>query len=185
MPLVHVSDASLGRDVTPPVARIAPMLAPDGRVVRGARARHRRLRAQERLHRRRHRPVRRHRLHARRLHRRRRARRRSRARRVDAVALLQRRLEDRRRRPRRGPRHRLPHDRDRAGVQRLPRDDRRIVRRPARRPHRGEPAEPGPRRNADGAVEQVRLDGADHRQQERDGRRLLHALRRLGRWVRA
>jgi NAD+ synthase (glutamine-hydrolysing) len=28
MPLVHVSDASLGRDVTPPVARIAPKLPP-------------------------------------------------------------------------------------------------------------------------------------------------------------
>jgi NAD+ synthase (glutamine-hydrolysing) len=28
MPLVHVSDASLGRDVTPPAARIAPKLAP-------------------------------------------------------------------------------------------------------------------------------------------------------------
>ena len=80
--------------------------------------------------------------------------------------------------------HRLPHDRDRAGVQRVPRHDRRVVRRQARRPHRGEPAEPGPWRNADGAVEQVRLDGADHRQQERDGRRLLHALRRLGRRVR-
>ena len=28
MPLVHVSDGSLGRDITPPVARIAPKLAP-------------------------------------------------------------------------------------------------------------------------------------------------------------
>ena len=37
---------------------------------------------------------------------------------------------------------------------------------------------------ADGAVEQVRLAGAHHRQQERDGRRLLHALRRHGRRLR-
>ena len=37
---------------------------------------------------------------------------------------------------------------------------------------------------AHGAVEQVRLDGAHHRQQERDGGRLLHALRRLGRRLR-
>ncbi len=59
-----------------------------------------------------------------------------------------------------------------------------VVRRQARRSHRGEPAEPGSRRHADGAVEQVRLDGVDHRQQERDGRRLLHAVRRLGRWLR-
>ena len=37
---------------------------------------------------------------------------------------------------------------------------------------------------ADGAVERVRLDGADHRQQERDGGRLLHDLRRLRRRLR-
>ena len=34
------------------------------------------------------------------------------------------------------------------------------------------------------AVQQVRLDGADHRQQERDGHRLRHPLRRHGRRVR-
>ena len=42
---------------------------------------------------------------------------------------------------------------------------------PRARPHRGEPAEPHPGRAPDGAVQQVRLAGADHRQQERDGRR--------------
>ena len=41
-----------------------------------------------------------------------------------------------------------------------------------------------PRPGADGAVERVRLDGAHHRQQERDGGRLLHDLRRLGRRLR-
>ena len=36
----------------------------------------------------------------------------------------------------------------------------------------------------DDDVEQVRLARAHHRQQERDGHRLLHALRRHGRWLR-
>ena len=45
---------------------------------------------------------------------------------------------------------------------------------------RGEHPGPHPRHAADGAVEQVRLDRADHRQQERDGDRLLHAVRRHG-----
>ena len=71
------------------------------RAVRRAGARHPRLLPQERLHRRRDRAVGRHRLDDRRLHRRRRARRRPRARRVDAVALLQRPLEVRRRAARR------------------------------------------------------------------------------------
>ena len=50
---------------------------------------------------------------------------------------------------------------------------------PAAGPDVREPAEPVPRPAADGAVERVRLDGAHHRQQERDGGRLLHDLRRL------
>ena len=77
------------------------------RGLRGARARHARLRAQERLHRRPDRPVGRHRLVARRRDRGRRARRRARARRADAVALLERGQRHRRRRARRQPRH--PH----------------------------------------------------------------------------
>ena len=54
---------------------------------------------------------------------------------------------------------------------------------PGRR-HRGEPPGAHPRQHPDGALQQVRLAGADHRQQERDGRRLLHALRRHGRRLR-
>ena len=48
----------------------------------------------------------------------------------------------------------------------------------ARGRHRGKPSGAGARRVADGAVEQVRLAAAHHRQQERAGHRLLHALRR-------
>ena len=50
---------------------------------------------------------------------------------------------------------------------------------------RGEPAGAHPRQPADGAVEQVRLDGARDREQERVRRGLRHALRRHGRRVRA
>ena len=44
--------------------------------------------------------------------------------------------------------------------------------------HRGEPAGAHPRQPPDGAVEQVRVAGAHHRQQVRDVGRLLDALRR-------
>ena len=37
------------------------------------------------------------------------------------------------------------------------------------------------RKPADGALQQIRLDGAEHRKQVGDGRRILHALRRHGR----
>ena len=46
---------------------------------------------------------------------------------------------------------------------------------------RGEPAGPGARRDPDGAVQPGGPPGADHRQQERAGGRLLHPVRRLGR----
>ncbi len=82
------------------------------------------------------------------------------------------------------PRHRVPHDPDRAVVPGLPRHAGSFVRRPRARPHVREHPEPLPRSDADGAVERVRLDGAHHRQQERDGCRLLHDLRRFGRRVR-
>ena len=83
------------------------------------------------------------------------------------------------------PRHRLPHDRDRArATPRFLEMLAPVVRRPRARPDRGEPAEPHPRAAADGAVEQVRLARAHHRQQERDGGRLLHALRRHRRRLR-
>ena len=56
---------------------------------------------------------------------------------------------------------------------------------PERRAARGEPAGPGARRGADGAVQRRRAPGPDHRQQERDGDRLLDPVRGLGRRVRA
>ena len=111
--------------------------------VPGHRARHPRLPREERLHRRGHRPLGRHRLHPRGRHRRRRHRRRPRARRVDAVALLQRPLQERRRPAGREPGHRLPHHRHRAGPRRRcsrcwpPSFEGRDA-----RPHRGEPPEP-------------------------------------------
>ena len=58
------------------------------------------------------------------------------------------------------------------------------ARRRARRPDRREPAVADPRRPAHGAVQRPGLDRAHHRQQERDGHRLLDPLRRLGRRVR-
>ena len=166
------------------VAIVAEPLDPIGELYEALVLGTRRLRAQERLQRRGDRAVGWHRLHARGVHRRRRARRRARARRVDAVAVLERRLQVRRRPARREPGHRLPHDRrsSRAFAAYLdmlaPSFEGRRRTSPRRTSRAGAAAD------ADGAVEQVRLDGAHHRQQERDGRRLLHPLRRLGRWVR-
>jgi NAD+ synthase (glutamine-hydrolysing) len=68
-------------------------------------------------------------------------------------------------------------------VRRLP-GSLAAVRRPARGHHRREPAGAHPRHAADGAVQQDRRHRADHRQQERDGHRLLHAVRRHGRRLR-
>ena len=63
-----------------------------------------------------------------------------------------------------------------------PADGRRVPGQPvAVRPGGGEPAGPGARRDPDGAVQPGGPPGADHRQQERAGGRLLHPLRRLGR----
>ena len=53
------------------------------------------------------------------------------------------------------------------------------------RPGRGEPAGPGPRHDPHVAVQRARPPGADHREQERAGRRLLHPVRRLGGRLRA
>ena len=75
----------------------------------------------------------------------------------------------------------LRRDRHRADVRRLPRQPGAAVRRPGRRHDRREPAGAHPRHAADGAVQQDRRHRADHRQQERDGHRLLHAVRRHGR----
>ena len=62
---------------------------------------------------------------------------------------------------------------------------RRAVRGTRARHRRGEPPGAHPRQPADGAVEQVRLAGADDRQQVRDLGRLRDALRRHGGRLRA
>ena len=69
---------------------------------------------------------------------------------------------------------------DRGRARRLPRHARPDVRRPRTRVGGGEPPGADPRHGPDGDVEQVRLARAHHRQQERDGHRLLDALRRHG-----
>jgi NAD+ synthase len=61
---------------------------------------------------------------------------------------------------------------------RLRRRARAAVRRPRRRHHRGEHPVARPRHDPDGDLQQVRLDGADHRQQVGDVGGLRHALRR-------
>ena len=144
------------------------------RGVRRPRPRAARLRGEERVHRRGPRPVGRHRLLARGLHRRRRARARARAHGGHAVALLERGLQARRLGPGRQPRRRPPHHRHRGRLRVVPRAAGAVVRGREPRPHRGEPPEPHPRDAPDGAVEQVRVDGGHHRQQERDGGGLLH-----------
>ena len=101
-----------------------------------------------------------------------------------AVALLERGLRHRRRGAGRQPRRRPPHHRHRGRLRAVPRAAGAVVRGPRARPHRGEPPEPHPRDAPDGAVEQVRVDGGHHRQQERDGGGLLHPLRRHGRRLR-
>ena len=82
------------------------------------------------------------------------------------------------------PRHPDGHRADRGGPRRVPRHARRAVRGHRARSGRGEPPGPDPGDRAHGALEQVRLARADHRQQERDRHRLLDALRRHGRRVR-
>ena len=59
-----------------------------------------------------------------------------------------------------------------------------LHRRRAQRSDRREPAVEDPGRAAHGPVQRQRVDRAHHRQQERDGHRLLDPLRRLGRRVR-
>ena len=167
-----------------PPTRARPGARARDRGVRGPGARHPRLRHQERLHRRGHRALRGHRLVPRGPDRGRRPRPGPRARGVDALALLQRRVQGRRRRAGRSPRHRLPDDPHRAGPRRPALHARPLPRRAAPQPDRGEPPEPHPGRDPHGPVERVRLDGAHDRQQERDGRRLLDPVRRHGRRLR-
>jgi len=75
----------------------------------------------------------------------------------------------------------VPHGPDHRGLQVLPCRARAAVRRHEAR-HRGrEPPGAHPGQLPHGALQQVRLARADHRQQVRDEHRLRHALRRHGR----
>ena len=126
------------------------------------------------------RPVRRHRLGADRRHRLRRDRRGERARRLDARAST----------PPSTPRSDAAELAERTGlvfqtVPIAPMVATLPVVALADRPGRGEPAGPGPRHHPDGPVQRARPPGAGAGQQERARRRLLDALRRLGRRVRA
>ncbi len=149
------------------------------------RARATRLRGEERLRRCRDRALGRDRLGVDRRARGGSARRRSGARRVDAVALLVAGNARRRRAARGVARDRLPRDRDRIGGRGVHGGARGVVRGTRGRSHGGEPAGEGTRHAADGALEQVRLAGARDRQQVGTVGRLLDALRRSGRRLRA
>ena len=85
----------------------------------------------------------------------------------------------------RSARHPPRHRRDHEGVRRVPLRARRALRRARGGRHRGEPAGPHPREPADGDVEQVRLDRARHREQERVRGGLLDPVRRHGGRLRA
>ena len=154
-------------------------------VYRALVARARRLRAQERVPRGRARDVGRHRLGAGRHARGRRAGCRGRARARDAVGVL----VARERGGRRGVRARLGVRIDTIPIKevfdRVPLALAELFAGHRGGRGRGEPPGAHPRQPADGAVEQVRLDRARHREQERVRRGLLHAVRRHGRRVRA
>ena len=115
------------------------------------------------------------------------ARQRAGARRPDAVAVLVGGLGRRRRGARREPRNRHHDCRNRAGAPRAARDARAGVRhrRPVRRACRREPPGSHPRHHPHGDLERARLARAHDGQQERDGGRLRHAVRRHGRRLRA
>jgi hypothetical protein len=150
-------------------ARVAPP---------GARPRDPRLREEVRFRNRGRGALGGHRLRARRGARRRRPRRGERHRPGPPVPLLLRGLDRRRARPRRrswGPPRGRP---DRARLRGRESGPRPPVRRADRGRHRGEPAGPDPRDAPDGLLEQARPAPADDGEQERAGRRLLHAVRR-------
>jgi NAD+ synthase len=75
---------------------------------------------------------------------------------------------------------RLDHDPDLGAARRGDRRARAALRRHRTRHHRREHPVPPARASADGAVEQVRRDAADHRQQVRGRGGLCHDLRRHG-----
>ena len=137
------------------------------------------LRRQERVRLGDPRPVRRHRLRADRDDRGRRGRPGPGARGAHAQPLLVRPLGHRRRGPGQAPGPARPDGADPAHGRRV-----RGGARPDR-PGRGEPAGQDPRHDPDVAVQRRGPPGPHHGQQERAGHRLLHALRRLGRRVRA
>src|SRR5438093_808223 len=143
----------------------------------GARARHPRLRPQERLQARGHRALGRHRLRAGGGGGGRGSRPRERDRRHHALAVLLARHARRRAAAGEEPRHRVPAAADHAGLQGLPEVARAALQGPQGGRDRGKHPGAHSRHAAHGAVEQVRLARADHGQQERDRRRLLHPLR--------
>ena len=151
----------------------------------GARARPARLRGEERLHGRRRRRLRRHRLRRDRGTLRRRARCRASARRLDAVPLLVRRNAQRCRRARAQSRRRLPRDPDRGRCRRLRGVAARADGRRDRRARGREPAGARPRGDRHGSLEHVRLARRLDREQVGARGRVLDALRRHGRRIRA
>ena len=150
----------------------------------GVGARHARLRAEERVRARGPGAVGRRRLVARRRHRRGRARPRPGHRCAHAVALLERGSITDAEALAAEPRHRHADDPHRARARGVHDDARRLLRRVRAGPRRGESPGPGTRHDRDDALEQVRVVGAHHREQERDGHGLLDALRRHGGRVR-
>ena len=126
LPEVAVTEAHLGERRSP--ARIEPVASAGARGLRGPRARHARLRAQERLLRRAHRALGRGRLRDRRDDRGRRARRRARDRCAHAVALLERSQRHRRRGHRGQSRYRHADGADRARAPGVRGDARRRAR---------------------------------------------------------
>ncbi len=179
LPEVPVSDARLDR--APRGVAHRSTAAAGARGLRGAGARHPRLRPQERLLRRAHRPVRGHRLVAGRSDRGRRAGARTGRRRAHAFTVLERRQHHRCRAPGNQPRHPHRHRPDRGRPHGVPRSARPDLRGHRAGPGGGEPPGAHPRHHPHDDVEQVRLARAHHGQQERDGDRVLHALRRHGR----
>ena len=178
--VVELATAGVDQTQSLRVGTIAPFEPELEQMRQGARAGAAGLRRQERLRRRRPRALRRDRLGARRDARRRRARAGAGALRLDAVALLLRGHADRRAAPGREPRLRLPRAPDRADGRRLPRRRRRDDGARGR-----EPAGPRPRDDADVALERARLARARDREQVGAVGRLLDALRRPRRRLRA
>src|SRR5579875_2367206 len=165
------------RALAGPAAVAAPARA--CRDLRRAGPRNPRLRAQERVQLGDHRPLGRDRLGAHGHDRGRRNRAAPRPRGADAQPLLLRALRGRRRGPGQAPGAARQDGADRSGLRRVP------ARPGADRDRGGEPAGAHPRDDPHVAGERRGPPGAHHRQQERAGHRVLHAVRRLRRRLRA